>query len=77
MPRIDQPWATIPALTGWRDADWAAFAAVYQRVTAGLPADPEVRHAVAAATMNGLISGLRQNHVDWLRIPSKMAAPLG
>ena len=30
---LDQPDATMPALTGHRDSDWAAFAAVYQKVT--------------------------------------------
>ena len=35
---MDQPDATMPALTGNRDRDWAAFAAVYQKVTSQLPA---------------------------------------
>jgi hypothetical protein len=30
---IDQPDAAMPALTGHRGGDWAAFAAVYQKVT--------------------------------------------
>ncbi|NUR24467.1 MAG: PDZ domain-containing protein [Catenulispora sp.] len=74
---IDRPDATPPALTGRRDADLAAFTAVYRKVASELPADPAVRQAVAEATMHGLISALSQNHVDWLRTPSKTAAPLG
>ncbi|NUP51844.1 MAG: PDZ domain-containing protein [Catenulispora sp.] len=74
---LDRADAGVPALTGHRDADWAAFAAVYQKVTDELPADPAVRQGVAEATMSGLIGGLNQNHVDWLRVPNKTAAPLG
>lgn len=74
---LDRAEASMPALTGHRDADWAAFAAVYQKVTDTLPADPAVRQAVAGATMSGLIAGMHQNHVDWLRVPNKTAAPLG
>lgn len=74
---IDDSQASMPALTGRRNADWAAFAAVYQRVTDRLPADPAVRQEVAGAAIAGLIAGMHQNHVDWLRIPNKTAAPLG
>jgi len=66
---IDQGIATMPALTGRRDADWQAFAAVYQRIDAHLPADPAVHQAVAEATMHGMVDSLRQNHVDWGRNP--------
>ena len=34
---VDQPDATMPALTGSRDRDWAAFAAVYRRVIRKVP----------------------------------------
>ena len=34
---LDQPDATMPALTGHRDQDWAALAAVYQSETAAPP----------------------------------------
>ena len=40
---IGQPDATMPALTGNRDRDWTAFAAVYQKVTSQLPASPAQR----------------------------------
>jgi carboxyl-terminal processing protease len=62
---LDQRDATAPALTGDRRRDWAAFRAVYQRVTGHLPADPDTRQAVAAATMNGMLNGLHDNHAGW------------
>jgi len=62
---IDQPDATMPALTGHRDTDWAAFAAVYQKVTSQLPASPAQRQELAAATMTGMIAGLDNNHARW------------
>jgi carboxyl-terminal processing protease len=62
---LDRPEADPPALTGDRDADWAAFAAVYQRVTERLPADPAVRQAVAEAAMHGMVNSLHDDHTSW------------
>ncbi|MGA2827995.1 MAG: S41 family peptidase [Streptosporangiaceae bacterium] len=62
---MDQPDATMPALTGHRDRDWDAFAAVYQKVTGQLPASPAQRQALAAATMTGMIASLDNNHARW------------
>ena len=62
---IDQPDATMPALTGHRDTDWAAFAAVYQKVTSQLPASPAQRQELAAATMTGMVASLDNNHARW------------
>ena len=62
---IDQPDATMPALTGHRDTDWAAFAAVYQKVTRQLPASPAQRQVLAAATMTGMVASLDNNHARW------------
>ena len=59
----DQPDATLPALTGSHDSDWAAFAAVYQRVIRMLPAR-DVQEA-AAATMTGMVGALQDNHAQW------------
>ncbi|MFL6076877.1 MAG: S41 family peptidase [Mycobacteriales bacterium] len=64
---IDQPTATLPALTGRRDADISAFAAVYQRVIDRLPNDEATRQAVGEATIRGLVAGLHQNHIAWVR----------
>jgi carboxyl-terminal processing protease len=60
---IDQPDATMPALTGSRDGDWAAFAAAYSRVTGKIPA-PDVQQ-VAAAAMTGMVAALNDNHAHW------------
>jgi carboxyl-terminal processing protease len=62
---MDQPDATMPALTGDRGRDWAAFAAVYQKVTGQVAADPTQRQELAAATMNGMIASLNNNHAFW------------
>ena len=62
---MDQPDATMPALTGNRDRDWDAFAAVYQKVTSQLPASPAQRQELAAATMTAMIASLRDNHAQW------------
>jgi carboxyl-terminal processing protease len=62
---LDQPDATMPALTGSRDRDWAVFAAVYQKVTSQLRAGPEQRQELAAATMTAMIASLDNNHARW------------
>jgi carboxyl-terminal processing protease len=62
---LEKPDATAPALTGDRDRDWTAFAAVYRRVTGELPGDPAVRQAVAVATLDGMVASLHDNHVHW------------
>ena len=62
---MDQPDAAMPALTGHRDQDWTAFAAVYQKVTSQLHASPDQRQELAAATMTGMIASLHDNHARW------------
>ncbi len=62
---MDQPDATMPALTGHRDRDWDAFAAVYQKVTGQLRASPAQRQELAAATMTAMIASLDNNHARW------------
>ena len=62
---MDQPDATMPALTGDRDRDWTAFAAVYQKVTSQLPASPAQRQELAAATMTAMVASLDNNHAEW------------
>jgi carboxyl-terminal processing protease len=61
----DQPDATLPRLTGSHGSDWAAFAAVYQRVIRQVPASAAHRQALAAATINGMIASLNDNHARW------------
>jgi carboxyl-terminal processing protease len=62
---IERADATMPALSGDRDGDWAAFAAVYERVTGSLPAEPALRQAVAATTMTAMVASLLDNHATW------------
>jgi carboxyl-terminal processing protease len=67
---LDQPRATLPALTGkndqaHRDRNWTAFSQVYEQIIARLPQDPGVRQAVAEATMRGMVESLHDNHVHW------------
>ncbi len=62
---MDQPDATMPALTGHRDRDWDAFATVYQKVTGQLPASPAQRQELAAATMTAMVASLDNNHAQW------------
>lgn len=62
---LDQPGATMPALTGDRETDWAAFSAVYHKVTGKLHASPAVRQDLAAATMTGMLAALGDNHTEW------------
>jgi carboxyl-terminal processing protease len=62
---LDQPNATLPALTGRKDADWAAFSKVYQRIAAALP-DDEARGAIASAAIEAMVDALDDNHARWL-----------
>ncbi|TMC11198.1 MAG: peptidase [Chloroflexi bacterium] len=62
----DQADATLPPFSGDRAADWTAFSALYQRLTAELPADPAVLQAVAAATLTGMVGSLHDNHARWV-----------
>jgi len=66
---LDQPDATMPALTGARGHDWDAFAAVYRKVTGQVPAGAAQRQALAAATMTGMIASLDDNHARWVYQP--------
>jgi carboxyl-terminal processing protease len=63
----DQPDASMPALTGVRGADWAAFAAAYQRVMAGLHVSAAARQQLASATMQGMVAALGDDHAQWGR----------
>ncbi|MFI6818806.1 S41 family peptidase [Nonomuraea sp. NPDC050328] len=63
----DHPAATMPALTGDREADWAAFADVYTKVTAALNTDAATLQALAAATMRAMVASLGDNHARWDR----------
>ncbi|MDP9868316.1 MULTISPECIES: hypothetical protein [Streptosporangium] len=71
--------ATLPALTGDRRSDWAAFEVVYRRVTDRLPQDAELREKLAAATLRAVVAALGDNHARWtygVRRPPAPRPPL-
>ncbi|MFD1540571.1 S41 family peptidase [Nonomuraea guangzhouensis] len=58
----DVPEAAMPALTGDRRADWAAFEAVYRKVTDQVP---DLRDKLAVVTLEAMVAGLGDNHARW------------
>ncbi|MBB5781400.1 S41 family peptidase [Nonomuraea jabiensis] len=60
----DVPEAGMPALTGDRKADWAAFEAVYRKVTDQVPG---LRDQLAVVTLEALVAALGDNHAGWTR----------
>ena len=61
----DLPEATMPAFTGDRDADWAAFETAYRRVTGLLPQDAGLQGRLAAATLQAIVTALDDDHARW------------
>jgi carboxyl-terminal processing protease len=64
---LDQSSAMLPALTGDRRSDWQAFSTMYQQVSAALPQDTRLQQALAAATMQGMVQSLNNDHTRWTR----------
>ncbi|MBB5084057.1 S41 family peptidase [Nonomuraea endophytica] len=62
---LDQPDATLPALTGRKTADWAAFGRVYQRISDALP-DDKAREAIGRAAIKAMVDKLDDNHARWV-----------
>ncbi|GAA3622562.1 hypothetical protein GCM10022419_130350 [Nonomuraea rosea] len=58
----DVPEATMPALTGDRKADWAAFEAVYRKTTDQVPG---LRDKLAVVTLEAMVAALDDNHASW------------
>ncbi|MEU8104927.1 S41 family peptidase [Nonomuraea muscovyensis] len=58
----DVPEATMPALTGDRKADWAAFETVYRKVTDQVPG---LRDELAVVTLEAIVASLGDNHARW------------
>ncbi|WP_436758780.1 S41 family peptidase [Streptosporangium sp. V21-05] len=54
--------ATMPALTGDRTADWAAFEATYTKVTDQVP---DLRDKLAVVTLEAIVAALGDNHARW------------
>lgn len=61
---IDGSGVTLPALTGRRNADWAAFSRVYSKEADALP-DDRARAAIAAAAIHAMTKALNDNHASW------------
>jgi carboxyl-terminal processing protease len=59
---LDRPMATLPALTGDRKADLAAFGQKYQEVIATLPDDPALREALALVAIKAMVASLHDDH---------------
>ncbi|TDD16405.1 S41 family peptidase [Nonomuraea diastatica] len=58
----DVPEATLPALTGDRKADWAAFEAVYSKTTDQVP---DLRGKLAVVILEAIVAALGDNHARW------------
>ncbi|TMR88715.1 S41 family peptidase [Nonomuraea basaltis] len=64
----DVPEATMPALTGDRKADWAAFETTYRKITDQVP---DLRDKLAAITLEALVAALGDNHADWTHLDKR------
>jgi carboxyl-terminal processing protease len=58
----DLPEATMPALTGDRESDWAAFETVYRKTTDQVPG---LRDKLAIVTLEAIVAALGDNHAHW------------
>ncbi|MBX6383438.1 MAG: lipase [Microbispora sp.] len=57
------PEAVMPALTGDRKADWAAFAAVYRKIIERVP---ELRDRLGVVTLEAMVASLGDDHATWV-----------
>ncbi|MGI5486948.1 S41 family peptidase [Microtetraspora malaysiensis] len=58
----DLPEATMPALTGDRKTDWAAFEAAYRKTTDQVP---DLRDKLAVVTLEAIVAALDDDHASW------------
>ncbi|MBD3143187.1 S41 family peptidase [Microbispora bryophytorum] len=58
----DVPEAIMPALTGDRKADWAAFEAAYRKI---IDRVPDLRDELAVVTLAGIVAAIGDNHARW------------
>ncbi|MGW2160941.1 S41 family peptidase [Nonomuraea sp. NPDC001699] len=58
----DLPEATMPALTGDRRTDWAAFETAYRRITDQVP---DLRDKLAVVTLEAIVAALGDDHARW------------
>jgi carboxyl-terminal processing protease len=61
----DDANATMPALTGDRHADWAAFETVARRVLGRVPDNAGLPEKLAVAALQGMVASLRDDHASW------------
>ncbi|SEH01461.1 carboxyl-terminal processing protease [Nonomuraea solani] len=64
----DVPEAAMPALTGDRAADWAAFEAAYRKTTDQVPG---LRDKLAVVTLKAIVAALGDNHAAWAPGPAE------
>ncbi|MEV0196759.1 S41 family peptidase [Nonomuraea sp. NPDC050691] len=58
----DVPEATMPALTGDREADWTAFETAFRKTTDQVP---DLRERLAVVTLEAIVAALGDNHARW------------
>ncbi|GAA3827778.1 hypothetical protein GCM10022226_55810 [Sphaerisporangium flaviroseum] len=58
----DLPEAIMPALTGDRRTDWAAFETAYRKITDQVP---DLRDQLADVTLRAIVAGLGDHHARW------------
>ncbi|MEO3858235.1 S41 family peptidase [Acrocarpospora sp. B8E8] len=58
----DVPDAIMPALTGDRKADWAAFETAYRKITDQVP---DLRDKLTVVTLEAIVAALGDNHANW------------
>lgn len=64
---MDQSLATSPMFSGDRQADWQAFGTMYRRVSAASPQDANLQQDLAAATIQGMVQSLHNDHARWIK----------
>ncbi|MFG2076213.1 S41 family peptidase [Nonomuraea maritima] len=57
------PEATMPMLTGDREADWTAFETAYRKITDQVP---DLRDKLAVVTLEAVVASLDDNHARWI-----------
>ncbi|WP_432866259.1 S41 family peptidase [Microbispora rosea] len=58
----DLPEAAMPALTGDRKADWAAFETAYRKIADQVP---DLRDKLAVVTLEAVVAALDDDHASW------------
>jgi carboxyl-terminal processing protease len=78
--QLDQPFATLPALSGMPADDWLAFAGMYDKLASTLPSDTTTQQALATAAIKGTVDSLHDDHTDYTpagQVPTQPPPSLG